>query len=126
MTAHYRRIMLRRGTAARWTEVNPLLAAGEPGLELDTGRVKYGDGVTNWSGLAYSDTAEGATPSDISLAYDVDGRLETVTKSSGGVVTLAYDGSGKLATVSDSGSGLTKTLVYSGQVLQEVQVTATP
>jgi hypothetical protein len=43
------RIKLRRDTAANWTAENPILAAGEPGLETDTGKVKYGDGVTRWN-----------------------------------------------------------------------------
>lgn len=46
---------LRRDTAAAWTSENPVLALGEPGLETDTHRVKYGDGATAWSSLAYSD-----------------------------------------------------------------------
>lgn len=41
----------RRGTAAEWTAVNPILAAGEIGVEIDTGIVKVGDGVTTWGNL---------------------------------------------------------------------------
>lgn len=47
-------IKLRRGTAAQWTSANPILAAGEVGLETDTNRSKYGDGVTAWASLSYS------------------------------------------------------------------------
>lgn len=46
-------IQTRRDTAANWTSVNPVLAAGEPGLETDTGKVKYGDGTTAWASLSY-------------------------------------------------------------------------
>lgn len=46
-------IQTRRDTAANWTSVNPVLAAGEPGLETDTGKVKYGDGTTAWVSLSY-------------------------------------------------------------------------
>lgn len=46
-------IQLRQGTAAVWTALNPTLAAGEPGFESDTGKVKIGDGSTAWTGLAY-------------------------------------------------------------------------
>lgn len=49
------RIQLRRGTAANWTSANPVLAAGEVGVETDTGRAKVGDGVTAWTSLAYVD-----------------------------------------------------------------------
>ncbi len=46
-------IKLRRGTAAAWTGANPTLAAGEPGYETDTGKIKIGDGSTAWNSLAY-------------------------------------------------------------------------
>lgn len=52
------RIQLRRGTAAEWTAANPILAAGEPGAELDTGLQKVGNGVDPWVSLPYT-AAEG-------------------------------------------------------------------
>lgn len=48
------RIQFRRGTATQWTNANPILAAGELGLETDTQKFKIGDGSTAWSGLSYS------------------------------------------------------------------------
>lgn len=48
------RFRVRQDTAANWSSSNPVLAAGEPGLELDTGKIKYGDGVRNWATLPYS------------------------------------------------------------------------
>ena len=48
------RIKLRRDTAVNWTDANPILAAGEPGLETDTGKIKYGDGTTSWTNLDYA------------------------------------------------------------------------
>lgn len=48
------RIKLRRDTAANWTAVNPILLEGEPGLELDTGRTKHGNGTSIWTQLPYS------------------------------------------------------------------------
>lgn len=47
------KIQLRRGDAADWTDANPTLAEGEVGLELDTGKFKFGDGATAWEDLAY-------------------------------------------------------------------------
>lgn len=44
---------LRRDYADRWREVNPTLKAGEPGFELDTGKLKIGDGVTPYIMLNY-------------------------------------------------------------------------
>lgn len=46
-------IQPRRGDAATWTSQNPTLAEGELGLELDTGKFKWGDGSTAWNDLAY-------------------------------------------------------------------------
>ena len=48
------RFRVRQDSAANWSSSNPVLAAGEPGLELDTGKIKYGDGVRNWATLPYS------------------------------------------------------------------------
>ena len=45
------RIQLRRGGAQEWANANPILAQGELGIELDTGRIKIGDGVTSWNSL---------------------------------------------------------------------------
>lgn len=47
-------IQIRRGTAAEWNETNPILSLGEPGLETDTKKVKYGDGFTPWFDLPYA------------------------------------------------------------------------
>lgn len=44
---------LKRGTAARWAEVNPVLAQGEPGFVYDMNKLKIGDGVTAWNDLPY-------------------------------------------------------------------------
>lgn len=46
---------LKRGTAARWAEVNPILAEGEPGFVYDQNRLKIGDGKTAWNDLPYID-----------------------------------------------------------------------
>jgi len=53
------RIKLRRDTAANWTANNPILASGEPGLETDTLKVKYGDGTTQWNDLDYASSGGG-------------------------------------------------------------------
>lgn len=46
--------LIRRDTAANWTSVNPVLKLGEPGIETDTRRIKYGDGSTAWTSLDYA------------------------------------------------------------------------
>jgi hypothetical protein len=47
------RIQLRNDTAANWTDANPVLAAGEFGLEKDTNYFKIGDGTSSWNDLPY-------------------------------------------------------------------------
>ena len=47
------KIQMRRDTAAAWTAANPVLAAGEMGLETDTTYYKIGNGSTAWTSLAY-------------------------------------------------------------------------
>lgn len=47
------RIQLRRDTAANWTAQNPVLLAGEMGIETDTRKYKVGNGSTAWSSLSY-------------------------------------------------------------------------
>lgn len=55
------RLQFRRGTAAEWTTGNPVLAPGEVGLELDTGKFKIGNGLIDWDSLDYG----------LASAYDV-------------------------------------------------------
>lgn len=76
------RIQLRRGTAAQWTTANPVLAQGEPGIESDTGKQKFGNGVAVWSALPYASVGPmgptGPANTDASLLSSgtvPDGRL---------------------------------------------------
>ena len=48
----YRQIRL-RDTAANLTSLNPTPLSGEWGFETDTGKVKIGDGATQWNSLPY-------------------------------------------------------------------------
>ena len=36
-------------TAAQWSAANPVLLAGEIGIESDTRKFKFGDGATAWN-----------------------------------------------------------------------------
>lgn len=77
-------IQLRRDTAANWASVNPILAQGEPGLEIDTDKIKYGDGINNWNDLPYG-SAEAIT--SIEQLTDVEISSPLVTNQ-----ILKYDG----------------------------------
>lgn len=47
------RISQYNNTQAGWYMNNPILAAGELGIEIDTNRVKVGDGTHHWNELPY-------------------------------------------------------------------------
>ena len=51
-------IRIKRGTSAYLAELNPVLDVGEPCLETDTNKVKYGDGTTPYNLLAYASGAD--------------------------------------------------------------------
>lgn len=50
------KIVVRNDLAEQWIEKNPVLLAGEVGLEKDTNKFKFGDGVKKWSELSYAGT----------------------------------------------------------------------
>lgn len=52
------KILLRNDTAAHWTTNNPVLGKGEMGVEIDTAKFKFGDGVTPWNQLPYGHSAD--------------------------------------------------------------------
>lgn len=55
------RIQLRNDLAATWHSKNPVLNKGEIGIEIDTRKMKVGDGTTAWKALSYM----GADANDI-------------------------------------------------------------
>ena len=96
------RIQLKHGLAASWTEKNPVLLAGEIGIETDTLKMKVGNGTSNWSALGYL----GADANDI-LAIINENRdsCTTVEVAEGKSDTEA------LATISNPKNGDTAILV---------------
>ncbi len=55
------KIQIRRDSSNNWTSTNPTLSQGEPGYEIDTTKIKYGDGITPWNSLLYTSGTPGAT-----------------------------------------------------------------
>lgn len=55
------KIQLRNDLAATWNSENPVLKKGEIGIEIDTRKMKVGDGTTAWRALSYM----GADANDI-------------------------------------------------------------
>lgn len=76
-------IQIRRGSASTWTSTNPILSAGEWGLETDTGRYKLGDGITSWTSLKYSSLLPSsndlAGASGVAVSFGTNGIPVTVS-----------------------------------------------
>ena len=70
------RIQLRRGGAQEWANANSILAQGELGIEIDTGRIKIGDGITPWNSLRYERPLESVSSTANTLVQrDADGNF---------------------------------------------------
>lgn len=72
---------LKRGTAARWAEVNPILDQGEPGFVYDQNRLKVGDGVTPWNDLPYIDGKREVSNFDYASEFPVIGDENVIYKA---------------------------------------------
>lgn len=101
------RIKLRRDTAANWISANPILSAGEPGLETDTRKIKYGDGATAWRDLAYANSKiEGRTPIEIHTQDPSSWVSILGQPRNASVVTgVAYDPMGNVIVINNSWNG---------------------
>ena len=89
------RIQVRRGLAADWTSVNPVLAAGEMGVETDTNKFKFGNGTGAWSTLSYaaSDSAAiGEISQDaINTALTMGSGLTKTYNDGANTITISVD-----------------------------------
>jgi hypothetical protein len=83
----------RRDTAANWTSENPILLAGEMGIETDTDKFKIGDGSTAWTGIAYSGGNEVGTTTDTAIAGLLKGAAGKVAQAIAGTDYAAALGS---------------------------------
>lgn len=89
------RMQQRRDTAANWTSNNPTLAAGELGVETDTGKMKIGTGSTAWNSLSYAATG---TVTGVTAGTGLTGG----TISSSGTIALDTP-----VSVANGGTGIT-------------------
>lgn len=99
-------IQTRSGTAAQWTAVNPILALGEQGIETDTRKVKYGDGVTAWNSLTYASYTLPIATTSILGGVISDGNSINVDGT--GVISTVSVGKIKQQVKNATGSILTK------------------
>lgn len=69
----------RHDTAANWLLVNPVLLRGELGVEIDTGKMKIGNGSSQWAALPY--LGVGITQADVlNFCYPV-GSIKMTTEN---------------------------------------------
>lgn len=113
-------IKLRRDTAANWTSSNPILAAGEPGLETDTLKIKYGDGSNTWANLSYQSVgnatfATSATTANVALSVEVSN-----VANIGNIATINLDGN-----VGNVLAGNGTWIAAGGEVTGNINVSAT-
>lgn len=116
-------IQNKTGTAAAWTSANPILAKGEIGVEIDTAKMKVGDGVTVYNNLPYL----GETASNLNLITgnsfsglviqgmgDSDISITTMNNPFNGIgsITLSIDATTMGANGIDSGDLLPSTFYY--------------
>lgn len=105
-------LLLKNAAAATWTEKNPTLSKGEMGIEIDTHKFKFGDGVKAWNDLDYA-SAIGAeihesAPTTTDADYDIGTLwINTVGKAAYVLVAISDEGVAswnKMVTPSDLAS----------------------
>ena len=77
---------VKRGTAARWEELNLVLNPGEPGFEMDTFKLKIGNGSTPWKELPYVNDVDISKYITIEDIINGDVILPVATEAVRGVV----------------------------------------
>jgi hypothetical protein len=89
------RIQVRRGLASEWTTANPVLAAGEMGVETNTNLFKFGNGSSTWTALSYannSDVAIGEISQDaINTALSMGAGLTKTYNDGANTITITVD-----------------------------------
>ena len=72
----------RSDTAENWNAANPVLLKGEMGVETDTRKFKFGDGVKHWAELDYEDkTLSDALAAETTRATQRENAIEAAYKA---------------------------------------------
>lgn len=85
--------LLRRGTSSAWASVNPILMAGEPAFELDTNKLKVGDGTTPYNDLPYINGGNYEISADKkSVTFNTNNELQLFGYSGAGIGQIPSKG----------------------------------
>lgn len=105
-------IRFKRGLKAAWETLNIVLAAGEPGVELDTYMTKIGDGITPWNDLPYNvgdpgavetiDTLVTLTPSKAIHQYNLTNQESSLAIVNPNIIGF-LDGQSLMLRIKDNG-----------------------
>lgn len=90
------RIQVRRGTASQWSTTNPVLAAGEMGVETDTNLFKFGNGTSTWTALSY------ANNSDVAIGEISQDAINNALSLGAGLTKSYNDGTNTIEITVDS------------------------
>lgn len=101
------RIQVRRGLASEWTSANPVLAAGEMGVETNTNLFKFGNGTSTWTALAY------ANNSDVAIGEISQDAINNALTLGAGLTKTYNDGANTITITVDTDVVSTKTFAIS-------------
>lgn len=130
-------IQFYRGTAAEWASANPVLLDGEPGLETDTRKLKFGDGVTAWNDLpaygtgakviqlAASDETTALTTGTGKITFRMPYAM-TVTAVRASLTTAQTSGSEVTVDINESGTTILSTKLTFDNGEKTTTTAATP
>ena len=113
------RIQVRRGTASQWSTTNPVLAAGEMGVETDTNLFKFGNGTSTWTALSY------ANNSDVAIGEISQDAINNALSLGAGLTKSYNDGTNTIEITVDSDVVALKSYVDSREVFIQNTADAT-
>ena len=112
-------IKFRRGTSSSWTSNgNIILASGEPGYELDTGRFKIGNGSTIWNNLPYATVVPSGFLAGSGISLNLANNGASLTINSSGA-TISNYGDNRVLTSDGTSTGINgeSNLTFNGSLL---------
>lgn len=112
------RMMQKHDTKQNWVAINPVLLKAEFGIEIDTGKMKIGDGFHAWNELDYFAEC-GAPKKSIEIIDDVTGQIYSLMISDKRLLITPYDESPVYQTIDlqDALTGTVYTLgIFDGRI----------